>query len=219
MQLYILKNEEKIGPLEAEEVRALLSDGKLILSDKAWYEGAKSWVPLSSISAVTQRKTTTAAKPSIQKTPVTTSAQPMSSIRRDVKNLKANTSSTAAEVRAFLTEMQGKSPREMLGVIAQSNLMSSLLHSTAIIFILLAGFTGLAFALEEEQPKPVAEETPKSNKESESNNNEEQESTKDDNGTSEENAAQKMGVDQIKKGQPNEVNPFGDKPGDDILGD
>ena len=219
MQLYILKNEEKIGPLEAEEVRALLSDGKLTLSDKAWYEGAKSWVPLSSIGAVTQRKATTAAKPSIQKTPVTTPAQPMSSIRSDVKNLKANTSSTAAEVRAFLTEMQGKSPREMLGVIAQSSLMSSLLHSTAIIFILLAGFTGLAFALEEEQPKPVAEETPKLNKESESDNNEEQESTKDDNRTSEENAAQKMGVDQVKKGQPKDVNPFGDKPGDDILGD
>ena len=219
MQLYILKNEEKIGPLELEEVRALLADGKLVPSDRAWHEGAKHWIPLSSIGAVTQRKTPTASKPSIQKTIGATPTQPMSSIRRDVKNLKVNTSSTAAEVRAFLTEMQGKSPREMLGVIAQSSLMSSLVHSTAIIFILLAGFTGLSFALEEEQPEPVAKQTPKSNKKSEADNNEEQESAKDDNRTSEENAAQKMGVDKAKKGQPKDVNPFGSKPGDDILGE
>ena len=222
MQIYILKNKKKLGPLELEEVRALLANGKLVKSDRAWHEGAEHWVPLSSIpEAMSQPKATTAAKPSIQKTSRPAPTQPMSSVGRDVKNLKANTSTTTAEVRSFLKEMQGKSPREMLGVIAQSSLFTSLLHSTAIICALLFGFTGLVIALEDEQV-PGATKAAQPNIETEAkekDNAKTLESEKDDNRTSEEKAAEKMGVDKTKKGQPKEVNPFGNKPGDDILGE
>ena len=229
MQLYILKNQEKLGPLELEEVRDLLNSGKLVLTDQAWHEGAENWAPLSEIPGVIiQPKAAAVPKPVIQKTIGPAPTQPMSSMGRDVKNLKANTSTTATEVRAFLTEMHGKSPREMLGIIAQSNLTSSLLHSTAIIGTLLAGFTVLAIALEdkpEEQQEEITGDTPTHLNNPHGNDGKPdsidmaQESVMDDNRTSQEVAAEKMGVDKTKKGQPKEVNPFGNKPGGDILGE
>ena len=229
MQLYILKGQEKVGPLELQEVRDLLNDGKLVLSDQAWHEGSENWAPLSEIPGVIdQPKATIVTKPVIQKTMGPAPTQPMSSIGRDVKNLKANTTTTATEVRAFLSEMQGKSPREMLGIIAQSNLGSSLVHSAAIIGTLLAGFTVLAIAsaddLKEQQEETTGDapthlnDLPDHNK-SPDNEANTQESINDDNRTPEEKAAEKMGVDKAKKGQPKEVNPFGNKPGGDILGE
>ncbi|MBL68553.1 MAG: hypothetical protein CMO74_15220 [Verrucomicrobiales bacterium] len=218
MQLYVLKNNEKLGPLELEEVRNLLATGSLNPADQAWHEGAENWAPLSDIPGA--MKKSKGAKADVRKPRASEPAQPMSSVARDVKNLKANTSTTTAEIRAFLAEMQGKSPREMLGVIAQSSLVSSLALSTVIITLLLAGFTGLAFAIGDD-PSPPSIKAKKQEPQPEPNPKAGAKAPpKMDTRTLEEKAAKAMGVDKAKKGQPKEVNPFGSKPGgDDILGE
>jgi len=152
MQLYVLKNGDEMGPLELDEVRALLADGRLAPTDQAWHEGAKSWAPLSTIpEAMAEPKAQTATVKVERAAPVKETARPMASASRDLKNLKANTASTAGELSGFMAEMRGSSPREMLGAIAQSNLMRSLLVSIAIIAFLLTAFTGLAFLFAEKK--------------------------------------------------------------------
>ncbi len=65
----------------------------------------------------------------------------MASISRDFKNVKQNSSVTVDELRAFMREMRGKTPREMLGAVAQSSLVSSTLVSSGIIILLLVVLT------------------------------------------------------------------------------
>jgi len=139
--------------------------------------------------------------------------KPMASLSRDIKNLKSNSSSTAAEVRSFLAEMQGKSPREMLGVIAQSDLVSSLLASTAIICFLLVAFTGLAFAMSEEEAQPTATSTgpAPANQPAEETNGKAPIGSNTDNSTPAEKAAKALKVDRINKGDPKDPNVFDGK--------
>jgi hypothetical protein len=58
----------------------------------------------------------------------------------DFRKLKRNTQATAAEIRAFLAQMRGKSPSEMLGILTASNLFRSTVQATiglvALIFLL-----------------------------------------------------------------------------------
>lgn len=225
MELYISKNDEKLGPLGIEEVQTLLSDGKLDNSDLAWHGGISNWTPLSDIPEISGQSTgVTLTKPVINVDGKSAPAQtkPMASLSRDFGNLKRNTSSTAVEVRSFLAEMQGKSPREMLGVIAQSDLVSSLLVSTAIICFLLAAFTGLAFAMGEEksQPTPKAAESKPAKTPLQGTGEIIPPDGNTDNSTPEEKAAKAMKVDQTKKGDPKEPDLFdGKNSGDDILND
>ena len=44
----------------------------------------------------------------------------MASARGDLRQLKQNTSATVAELKAFLQELKGKSPQEMLGIVASN---------------------------------------------------------------------------------------------------
>ncbi len=53
----------------------------------------------------------------------------------------------AAELREFLAQMRGKSPKEMLGAIASSNLAQSTLAATAAISAAIAIFTVLPFGV------------------------------------------------------------------------
>ena len=225
MELYISKNDEKLGPLGIEEVQTLLSDGKLDSSDLAWHGGISNWTPLSDIPEISDQSTgVTLTKPVINVDGKSAPAQtkPMASLSRDFGNLKRNTSSTAVEVRSFLAEMQGKSPREMLGVIAQSDLVGSLLVSTAIICFLLVAFTGIAFALTDDEAQPTAASTgpaPENQPAQETNGRAPTTGTTD-NSTPEEKAAKAMKVDQTKKGDPKELDLFdGKNSGDDILDD
>jgi len=225
MELYISKNDEKLGPLGIEEVQTLLSDGKLDSSDLAWHGGISNWTPLSDIPEISGQSTgVTLTKSVINVDGKSAPAQtkPMASLSRDFGNLKRNTSSTAVEVRSFLAEMQGKSPREMLGVIAQSDLVGSLLVSTAIICFLLVAFTGIAFALTDDEAQPTAASTgpaPENQPAQETNGRAPTTGTTD-NSTPEEKAAKAMKVDQTKKGDPKEPDLFdGKNSGDDILDD
>jgi len=224
MELYISKNDEKLGPLAIDEVQALLSDGKLTQNDLAWHGGISNWTPLSDIPEISGEPKASSGASAINVDRKSDSAQtkPMASLSRDIRNLKSNTSNTAVEVRSFLAEMQGKSPREMLGVIAQSDLASSLLVSTAIICFLLVAFTGMAFVLGDDEAQPTAASTgpAPANQPAQETNGKAPTTGTTDNSTPAEKAAKALKVDQEKKGDPKEPKLFdGENSGDDILDD
>ena len=58
-----------------------------------------------------------------------------------------NRQAAAAELREFLAQMRGKSPKEMLGAIASSNLAQSTLIATAAISAAIVAFTVLPFGV------------------------------------------------------------------------
>ena len=72
--------------------------------------------------------------------------QPMANARSDVRKLKRSASASASELREFLAEMRGKSPREMLGTVATSDLGKSLIQATIGVAAAIAVFTILPFA-------------------------------------------------------------------------
>jgi hypothetical protein len=62
---------------------------------------------------------------------------PMSSVTRDVQAVRANSASTAKELRAFLVQLKGRSPREMLGMVAQSSLIKSVATATLLMAVVI----------------------------------------------------------------------------------
>jgi uncharacterized RDD family membrane protein YckC len=52
MQIYVTKDEERIGPMPIEEVNRQLAIGSLHPADEAWYEGSPGWRALLSIPGV-----------------------------------------------------------------------------------------------------------------------------------------------------------------------
>ena len=52
MQIYVRKDEERVGPFSLEEVNRQLAAGLLNPADEAWYEGSPGWRALLSISGV-----------------------------------------------------------------------------------------------------------------------------------------------------------------------
>jgi len=52
MQIYIARNDERIGPFSLEEVNRQLAAGLLDPANQAWHEGSPGWKPLASIVGV-----------------------------------------------------------------------------------------------------------------------------------------------------------------------
>lgn len=59
----------------------------------------------------------------------------------EMKNLRDNSAASAGELREFMKEFKGKSPQEMLGVLAQSGLVKCTAIATLGTLALLAAFT------------------------------------------------------------------------------
>ena len=49
MEIYIGKNDEKLGPFALDEIKKGLEEGRFTVEDLAWYEGCDGWIPLTSI--------------------------------------------------------------------------------------------------------------------------------------------------------------------------
>ncbi len=86
-------------------------------------------------------------------------------IPQDLRRMGKNTAASATELRDFLRALRGKTPTEMLGVVASSSLFRSLVTATIGTAALIAIFTVIPFAwgkifdkTEEAPPLPVAEE-------------------------------------------------------------
>ena len=64
----------------------------------------------------------------------------MASTKADFRELKANSSVTLKELQDFLSQLRGKSPQEMLGIVATSQLFRATILSAILV-------TGTIFAL------------------------------------------------------------------------
>lgn len=94
----------------------------------------------------------------------------MASTKADLRELKGNSQATVQEIQAFLRELKGKSPQEMLGLVASSNLFKSLILSTVIVAGGILLFTAIPYFMADEEPaaaekvgektQPAPEETP-----------------------------------------------------------
>lgn len=74
--------------------------------------------------------------------------QAMVSPRRDLQRMRQHSGATAEEVRVFLQQLQGKTPKEMLGAVATSHLVrGTALAAAATVVLLLLG-TAIPFALQ-----------------------------------------------------------------------
>jgi hypothetical protein len=68
-------------------------------------------------------------------------------IARDLGRLKTDGAATVAELREFLGRMQGRSPQEMLGLVAESGLTRSMFLATFLFVLLLAALTVIPYGL------------------------------------------------------------------------
>lgn len=203
MKIYIHHEGKKLGPLELEEVRVLLGKGELSSETKAWVDGAADWVPLMDIPGINRgghAQLNQAAGGSV--------VESMASVKGDLKNLKANTAATAVELRQFLGEMRGQTPKEMLGNIAQSNLAVSVTVSAVCICFLLITFTAIAYGFRvvnpvERKKKENLVVVPANNPPTPAHNNVVSGSSAGTNDV--------LRINESKKGKPKETNPFDTK--------
>ena len=84
---------------------------------------------------------------------------------KDVKRLKADGSASAEELREFLGQLKGKSPQEMLGIVAESGLIKGMMTATigtvAVLFVFTIGPWAYGeLAGEPAQERPIAKPTP-----------------------------------------------------------
>ena len=81
----------------------------------------------------------------------------MASSKADLRELRDNSRATVGEIQAFLRELKGKSPQEMLGVVAQSGLFRSLVLSTGLVVGGILLFTAIPYFMgSDEKPAPVS---------------------------------------------------------------
>lgn len=90
-------------------------------------------------------------------------ASPRPGLGGELRNIRENGQASAQELRDFLKSVQGRSPQEVMGVVAQSGLTSSILLSTIGCVVLLVVFSVIPYQLNklaanDESAKTSAEE-------------------------------------------------------------
>jgi hypothetical protein len=85
----------------------------------------------------------------------------LASSAADLRELRGNSRATVQELQTFLRELKGKSPQEMLGVVAASHLARSLVLSTGIVVGAILLFTAIPYFFgEKETQAPVEASAP-----------------------------------------------------------
>ena len=207
MKIHVHHEGEKLGPLAVDEVRALLAEGRIDPGTDAWVEGTEDWVPLAEILVLKPSLGASAGKPDGGH-----SVEPMANVKGDLKNLKANSAATAGELRQFLSEMRGQTPKEMLGSIAQSRLVRSVTLSAVAIFALLLAVSTIVYAVRDQNP-----EKPEKKKTAETPANNPDPATNAIVAGTTSGTNDVLGINQSKQGKPKETNPFDTK--GDLLDD
>jgi hypothetical protein len=208
MNIYIVDNGEERGPLTVDEVAQLVAAGSLKPDDPAFLEGDAEW---GTVAKVLRLSTGSSADSAVASGG---GVQPMASISRDFKNIKRNSSATVSELREFMREMRGKSPREMLGAIAQSTLVLSTIVSTVAIFILVVVLTVVPYGVNvwrKSKSEAISRVEEAGEREKASKGKASVEPTAPVSKPKENKPADVLGVGQEKTGKPNEVNPFENK--------
>ena len=157
MSIYLIKNDRELGPLTISEVQALL-DAHCVSSNQTVRLSDGTLLTVDTLDGICLTKS---AEPITQlgQAPITSdsTAAPMASISRDLKNIKKNSSAVADELTQFMREMRGKSPSEMLGAFAKSTLVRSGFTAAFLLFAILVLTTAIPFAL---MDKTTAENSP-----------------------------------------------------------
>jgi len=83
----------------------------------------------------------------------------LASSTADLRELRSHSRATVAELQAFLRELKGRSPQEMLGLVAGSQLVRSIGLSSAIVAGVILIFTAIPYFFATEKPA-VAAPTP-----------------------------------------------------------
>jgi hypothetical protein len=79
----------------------------------------------------------------------------MASAKADLRELKANSSATVQELQLFLRELKGKSPPEMLGVVASSQLIRAIVLSFILVIVAIFALTAIPYFFgNKESPDP-----------------------------------------------------------------
>jgi len=65
MDIYIRRDEQRYGPYSLDDIQSDLATGNVVPTDLAWYEGAKDWVPIARIVAMSPPKPNTTTLESI----------------------------------------------------------------------------------------------------------------------------------------------------------
>lgn len=82
------------------------------------------------------------------KQPTSQSAQPSGGIGGDVRRLKSDGAATASELQEFFGRMRGRSPQEVLGMVAKSGLTRSIVVATLGFAVLLVACTVIPYYLD-----------------------------------------------------------------------
>lgn len=88
---------------------------------------------------------------------------PLASTRAELRNLRNHSQATVAELKAFLRELKGRSPLEMLGMVAGNQLFRATVHALILITAALLVFTIIPYLTREaptaaQAPVPVTAE-------------------------------------------------------------
>ena len=224
MSIYLLKENNEIGPLTTDELQALL-DANCINKDQLvrLEDGTESVA--GTLEGIRLAKCEAPTPALVQSQDV--SVVPMGSLSRDIKGIKRNSTAVADELVHFMGELRGKSPAEMLGAFAQSTLVRSGIAATFILAAILLLATAIPFALEgggsteniTSQPTITPENTnipatvPVTPEVAKSNTNEPNAVIP----TEPKPVADTLGIREAKEGTPSEPNPF--ETSDDLLED
>ncbi len=85
---------------------------------------------------------------------------PTAGIAKDLQRMKTDGAATAAELREFIGQLQGRSPQEVMGVVAQSDLVRSIAVAAVGCIVLLVVLTVIPYALRDSGPdSPLAPAT------------------------------------------------------------
>lgn len=215
MNIFVVVEDEQRGPLNPGELRDLLAAGTIQADTPALREGDDEWSTVSRFARLPDGDGAAGGSES-------GGVAPMASVSRDIRNLKRNSSATAGELRGFMREMRGKSPAEMLGAIAQSTLIRSLVVSTVSIFALMLALTaGPYFLADEVAPSAEGDATNEAGEAPEVAAPDPVQPVTPTPATPGTGVPDVLGVGGEKKGKPTEVNPFenNDDPLKDPLGD
>lgn len=81
----------------------------------------------------------------------------LASTKADLRELRANSGATVQELREFLKELKGRSPQEMLGIVASSQLIRAVILSTILVTATILALTAVPYFLGDD-PAPETEE-------------------------------------------------------------
>lgn len=149
--------------------------------------------------------------------------KPVMSPKRDIERLGKNGQAVVGELREFLANLKGKSPKEMMGAVAESHLGKSLVSATVFMAVLLFILSVVPFYLKQNQEaeKLARDEAPSSGASSSEQEKESEyvpevgEAGEKPLTTPEQSTADALGIGEQKVADP-KSNPL-DSSGEDLL--